>query len=317
MYCWEEPIHQADGEEKYLKYYSPFYLEQIAPIPARQEQWARIKKANANHRSFSLFSSKEEACEDISLLGSYKDLEERGDAAWSDCFISNIDAEKLNAEIWQLTLLEFNPEFIGWELGEDREWVKRNRWDREFYFDTWRSFRPRELGRNNELVDFYFSVRRANKACKNCNGTGLTPEANEIGNDWLNWCDKLTQEEVDVLCEMTWLGDYLDEKPTADEVNSLSRQENLFDSEDRDNCIKIRTERLGIEHDCNHCQGRSYFFTAEHAHASLTLWFRHQSSGCSSAIEVCQITQDDLPVIYKYLQDAAQRNAEIFEKLPI
>ena len=138
MYCWEEPIHQADGEEKYLKYYSPFYLEQIAPIPARQEQWARIKKANANHRSFSLFSSKEEACEDISLLGSYKDLEERGDAAWSDCFISNIDAEKLNAEIWQLTLLEFNPEFIGWELGEDREWVKRNRWDREFYFDTWK-----------------------------------------------------------------------------------------------------------------------------------------------------------------------------------
>ncbi len=63
-------------------------------------------------------------------------------------------------------------------------------------------------------------------------------------------------------------------------------------------------------------EGSGYVHTAPAAHVSLTLWWLHPRKGCSRGIEITNIEQGDLPAVFAFLRQAAERNAERFSKIP-
>lgn len=80
--------------------------------------------------------------------------------------------------------------------------------------------------------------------------------------------------------------------------------------------VKRRCERLGVPHQCPTCEGHGYVHTDPAAHVSLTLWWLHPRKGCSRGLMVERLQEADLPAVYAFLQEAAQRNADRFSKLP-
>ena len=115
------------------------------------------------------------------------------------------DAERINAEQWQLDLLKLNPEYVHWGPYEDYM-IKESGWDSRQFFDDWDSFGPWELNELNECK-FYFSVNRKSEECKICGGNGYHSDAQEIVNTFyahmndsgIHWNDKITQDELDAL----------------------------------------------------------------------------------------------------------------------
>lgn len=79
--------------------------------------------------------------------------------------------------------------------------------------------------------------------------------------------------------------------------------------------IKQRLQRLGMPQDCPTCKGHGHVFTGP-ARLDLTLWFLHPRKGCSRGVEVQDIQEQQLPEVYIYLRQAAERNAERFSLVP-
>jgi len=233
------------------------------------------------------------------------------------------ESKKLNAEQWQLDLLNLNPSYVHWGPHEDYMWKKGDGWDSPITAATWSEFGPWELDSYNEVVNFYFSVNRASKDCEVCGGDGYHPKAHSIVNSFYahmndrgeHWNDKITQDELEALIEKGRI------KPevTLDEVNGTNKSGGKGFGHDAINrwiLISTRLKRLGIPEKCECCDGRGYVYTAPSATVSLILWVLHPRKGCSRGIEVKLIEQSDLPSIYKFLHEAAERNAKRFSKLP-
>jgi len=83
------------------------------------------------------------------------------------------EAAELNAERWQLDLLNLNPSYVHWGPHEDYMWKEKEGWDGRVINDTWADFGPWPLDEYNECVNFYFSVIRDSKDCPTCGGNGL------------------------------------------------------------------------------------------------------------------------------------------------
>lgn len=79
--------------------------------------------------------------------------------------------------------------------------------------------------------------------------------------------------------------------------------------------IEQRLKRLGMPQHCETCEGHGSLFTGP-ARLDLTLWMLHPRKGCSRGVEVQDIQEHELPAVYAYLSEAAQRNASRFGKLP-
>lgn len=67
---------------------------------------------------------------------------------------------------------------------------------------------------------------------------------------------------------------------------------------------------------CPECSGDGTVYTAPTAHVTLTLWMLHPRKGCSRGVEVSLIERDDLPAVFAWLRQAAERNAKRFSALP-
>lgn len=253
------------------------------------------------------------------------------------------EVEELNAEQWQLDLLKLNPEYVHWGPHEDYMWNEGEGWQGRVIVGSWAEFGPWHLDGLNECVNFYFSVNRADEGCRSCGGNGYHPDAQKIVNSFYEhqcasvglprseaWNDKITQDEVQALVDANRLIDFTSvfipgegwkrkdqhSVPTAEEVNEWQRGRYLgHDAINRHILIEARTKRLGIPRTCPECNGSGRIFTAPKAHASLTLWWLHPRKGCSRGIEVSRIEESDLPAIFKFLSDAADRNAERFSKI--
>jgi len=242
------------------------------------------------------------------------------------------EAKKLNAEQWQLDLLNLNPNYPYWGPHEDYMIVDGSGWDSAIIHETWDIFGPWTLDDLNECVNFYFSVNRESKECPTCGGNGYHPDAHEVVNTFYShmnshgiaWNDKITQDEVQALIDAGRLRDFTRNKPagyipTAEEVNAAQRGGEFLMSHDAINrsiLIEARLKRLGLPHHCPTCEGSGYVYTAPNAHVTLTLWILHPRKGCSRGVEISRIEQRDLPAIFAWLRHAAERNAQRFSKIP-
>lgn len=128
------------------------------------------------------------------------------------------------------------------------------------------------------------------------------------------WATNLTQDETDALWDQHRLRLEFKNKPTAEEVNAWakSRRGIGHDAINSWICSRRRCERLGVPYDCPSCKGHGSHFIAP-AHINLVLWILHPRKGCSRGVEV-RITQQDLPMVFDWLQEAAKRNASRFAK---
>jgi hypothetical protein len=307
----------------------------------------------------------------------------------------NEEAKELNAETWQLDLLKLNPSYVYWgphedymcRPGENEEpdpdedldspaarlfAPKRSGhgWETRMLYKTWKEHNV-TLDELNEVVNFYFSVGRDTRRCRNCRGTGYHPDALWVERSWYRhsnpftqgvfpsketlakygenfrafcgemrtardgWHCNITQDEVDALVEAGRLYDFVREvvpdkgwveknppvRPTADQVNRWARREKAPDlpfgglGHDAINmhvCVKQRCARFGIPLTCPECKGSGRIFTAPKAHVTLTYWLLHPRKGCSRGVEVALIERQDLPEVFKFLREAAARNAERF-----
>lgn len=303
------------------------------------------------------------------------------------------DLQRLNAEPWQLALLDLNPDYPHWGPYEDYMHVQEEHsWRRPLFFDTWAEFAPNfSQDDYNEIVHFYFELKRASKKCSCEHGyypdalwvsesfyrhsspfvnqtmselethamleafssrkravemldqplrrrnfpseevlSKYNPEFREFCEAMARgdgfWHDKITDEEVMALIKECRLNSrYNAEKkewevdgeiPSAAKVNADQRGPGLrsHDAINRIILIKARLERFGIPHNCPECEGDGYVFTAPSAHVGLVLWVLHPRKGASRGIEIKNITQADLPAVYRYLKEAHDRSVSRFAK---
>jgi hypothetical protein len=95
------------------------------------------------------------------------------------------ETKELNAEEWQLECLKKNPGYCSWGNYEDYMTDKNSQWgspiELESVSELW------ELDELNELVNFYFEVKRANIPCEHCDQTGLNPETKQLRDDWYSF----------------------------------------------------------------------------------------------------------------------------------
>lgn len=232
------------------------------------------------------------------------------------------EADRLNAPLWMLDLLKLNPSYVSWGPHEDYMWNNGDGWNGRQIYETWADFGPWELNDLNEVVNFYFSINRASEDCRACCGNGYHPDGQEIVNSFYShmnpagkhWHDDITQDELDALIEAGRI------KPpmTVAQVNAMQHGRCLgHDGINRHILTKARLNRFGIPHECPACQGHGYVFTEPDAHTSLTLWVLHPHKGCSRGVEITRIQQEELPAIFEYLRQAADRNAQRFHGIQV
>jgi hypothetical protein len=129
-----------------------------------------------------------------------------------------------------------------------------------------------------------------------------------------HWHDDITEDEAEALIAER----RKEPGMTASDINAQERRGGFcgHDCINRWILIKRRCERLGVPVHCPACEGHGYIHTEPGAHVSLTLWWLHPRKGCSRGIEVERLQQSELPAVFDFLREAAERNAQRFSKLP-
>lgn len=134
----------------------------------------------------------------------------------------------LNADAWMVEMLKKNPSYNHWGNFEDYMCKDGSGWDSRMNVDTvdeglW------GLDEYNELVNFYFEVKRESKQCECCEGKGLNAETKKLSDDWYSfdkvkwiytssnkrynefaWQYHLTEIEIEALCKSGRLSDLMD-----------------------------------------------------------------------------------------------------------
>jgi hypothetical protein len=200
-------------------------------------------------------------------------------------------------------------------------------WITESWYRHSSPFTVPDLGENQSKA---IMERFGCKFTDGINGRGALPPdevINRYGNPFLEhcvttienggeWSTNLTQDEVDALWEGGRLTIEFKEQPTAEGVNrwAKSRVGLGHDAINSWICCKRRCERLGVPQSCPTCEGHGHLFTGP-AYLSLVLWVLHPRKGCSRGVEVNHIQESELPEVYAYLREAAERNAGRFGKI--
>lgn len=235
-------------------------------------------------------------------------------------YLDEDEAKRLNAQPWQLALLEANPAYCSWGPHEDYMLGKGRGWDSRIIVPTWAEFGPWKLDDLNECVNFYFEVERDSKECPACGGNGYHPNAQRVVNTFydhqcgpgeVGWRDKITEDEAAVLVKER----RAPEGSTAESINAQNRPGARGMDHDAINqhiLIKARLARLGLPVTCPECEGHGAVFTAPAARVALVLWWLHPRKGCSRGIKIDTVEQADLPAIAAFLRAAAERNSARF-----
>ena len=256
----------------------------------------------------------------------------------------------LRAPSWMLPLLKLNPGYCHWGPGEDyMDYPKEGEeskggWRSSVVHETWADSAPM-LDELNEVVNFYFAIERAAKPCEACDQSGSNPETKKISDDFYGnymesdpnrWCDKITQDEADALVAGNRLHDltshyvagegWVKNDPptpvTAEMVNALNRQNAprgmgfmQHDAINRWILVETRAKRLGVYGKCQECGGEGHIYTEPEAKLQLTLWVLHPRKGASRGWLIKDVKQTELPEVFAFLKQAADRNAERFAKV--
>jgi hypothetical protein len=95
------------------------------------------------------------------------------------------ELKKLNAEDWMIEVIKLNPGYCSWGNYEDYM-TGGSGWDKPLEFDSitegiW------ELDDLNELVNFYFEIKRDNIQCEKCDGSGLNKATKDLSDAWYSF----------------------------------------------------------------------------------------------------------------------------------
>lgn len=246
------------------------------------------------------------------------------------------DIDNIKAQPWQMDLLKMNPSYTGWGPHEDYMWVQGEGWNSPSIKENWEEFREWKLNDLNECVNFYFELNRKAENCS-CDG-GYHPDAKTIVDSFYQhsspngtyWKDKITQDEYEVLLEKGRVDCKNHQAPKEERVY-LTREEvnnqNAYgaksmglgmghDSINRHILTQARLKRLGIPELCPVCDGKAYNYVENFATVRLILWMIHPRKGASRGVEIKNITHENLPEVFAYLREAAERNANRFSQIP-
>lgn len=193
--------------------------------------------------------------------------------------------------------------YIGWSPYDDYMCTQVGRNER-IETDTWDDFTVGMDVDLNLVADFYFEVSHDSTECHVCAQSGYNRGTRQIADDFYDfdkrgrrWCDKVTQDEVDALCNEgrlrdmyqkwdTEKGGWVDIKPrpTAEQVNERERGKGLgHDAINRCILIEARAKRLGVwgeDGTCEECKGKGRVRTG-HDRLVLNLWMLHPRMGAS------------------------------------
>lgn len=256
------------------------------------------------------------------------------------------DLEILNVEQWQVDLLKVNPEYVFWGNYEDHMSGKGSGWGSPVECESWDDFNW-GLDDLNECVNFYFKLHRENHECPHCEGSNYNKETKQLSDDWYDfgdtgrrWSNNITDVEIEALMKHGRLSDvsnfngYFDkeknvwvqrvngkkiecekpEMPTAIEVNNWSRHGMGHDAINRIICVEARAKHLGVYGHCEHCT-EGYIYDEPKGNVGLQLWILHPRKGCSRGVYIKQIKQENLPDVFAFLKNAAERNQKRFSKI--
>ena len=116
------------------------------------------------------------------------------------------DLENIKAHPWQLEMLKKNPSYVHWGNHEDYMSDDKGGWGSRVFLNSWADHF--QLDEYNELVNFYFLLRRESHECPYCEGQGLNPASKKIYDDWYafddrskRWSDKINDTEVKALIQ--------------------------------------------------------------------------------------------------------------------
>jgi hypothetical protein len=225
------------------------------------------------------------------------------------------DAERLGAEPWQIELVKLNPEYCGWV-------------EYTIEYGSWGDFGPWHLDDLNELAAFYFTVDRDNEECPVCLGNGYHEKAQQVVRTFYQhschrgeteWCDKITQDELDYLIEKG----RINEGASLSEVNlanspgrpmPLGGRKGVVNHDGINRCylIEKRLERLGLPKVCENCEGHGYVFTSPTPRVDLALWIRQPRKERSHRVLVKHIQKDELGDVREFLAKGAKRVLDQF-----
>lgn len=122
-------------------------------------------------------------------------------------------------------------------------------------------------------------------------------------NKWMAWIDNERKEiEKPVF-------------PTPEAVNEWAHKGFGHDAINRWIAVEARAQHRGVYGNCVHCVDGVIFDEPE-AKLGLQLWILHPRKGAARGVEIEEILEEELPEVYAYLREAAERNAERFSKIP-
>lgn len=201
--------------------------------------------------------------------------------------------------------------YNGWGNGQDYMGSDKGQWDSDSELcsikDMW------ELDVLNECVNFYFRAEKKVKTCPDCSGSGISNRAEEeresIHYDKYN----LTEDDVIGLYEDGWL------KTKPENIHDFWTNPEYshfnIDALRIHTIIKRRAEKKGFNYFCNCCDGDGCLDVDKEYSLALQLWILHPRKGSSKGVLIHNITEQDLPEVFKLLNTARERFNAKFDKI--
>ncbi len=230
---------------------------------------------------------------------------------------------KLNPEPWMLEVLGLNPSYVHWGPHEDYMCNKNSQWGSPLFFKSWVDHTI-ELDDLNEVVHYYFEVKRDTKDCTCENGYSAyatrfkeeqpyyrkdVPKSRLPG-------ERLTDEALQVLFERKRICTEGVNPSTKDlRQVALDRGNMLMDSMSIHTLLDHECRKQGVPLTCSICDGDGRVYLETPAYLSLVYWLLHPRKGAGRGVEVNHIEREQLPEVYRFLSQAAERNAKRFEKV--
>lgn len=198
-----------------------------------------------------------------------------------------------------------------WGNGQDYMSSKQGQWNSDVELDSIKDMW--ELDDLNECVNFYFRAEKKVKTCESCSGSGISVRSENERWNISYRKENLTEEDIAGLYEDGWLKtkpkdlhDFL----TNDEYKHFN-----IDALRIYTILKRRAEREGYEYLCPHCQGNGYIDIDKEYSLALQLWILHPRKSSSLGVIIHNITEQDLPKIFKLLNCARERFDTKFDRI--
>ena len=234
---------------------------------------------------------------------------------------NDADEEDLNFDSlpeYMKRCLALNNHYTFWGNGQDYMGSNKGQWDSDCELNNFDEMW--ELDDLNELANYYFRVEKKVRQCDACEGNGLSRRAEEERENIRYDNRNLVEEDLDALDKDGWfdLRRYGGRPKSIKEFLTASKyQEFTIDALRIHTILRGRAERGGYDYLCPNCQGNGCLNIDSEYHLALQIWMLHPRKGSSCGILIHNITEKDLPAVYKLLRTAKDRFDSKFDKLDL